>query len=852
VTIGPASSAGQLAVKVVVDDTGLERDLTRKLDKATTAAVGSAGKTLDAGTSKLETFSERASSVGNKASLALTLPLVALGASATNAASDTIEALNKTRVVFGDAAGTVESFAETSAKSFGISRSEALSAAGTLGNLFRAMGAGEKVAAETSVELTKLAGDLASFNNADPTEVLDALRAGLVGEAEPLRRFGVSLSEARVEAEALATGLVKPVANAAKVRSAHLAVEEAVRAATAATKEHGAESLEARKAQEQLAAAETNLAEATKGNVPALTDEQKLMARRSIILKDTTLAQGDFARSLSTSQANQQRVSSALAKDAKATFGETLLPLVQRATVVLGGLASGFSELSPRAQTAFVVLAGGLAALGPVLKVSSNVATVYRALTGETTRRLIATVRLNAAVARLIVTEKLHAAATKARAVAERVAAVASRVAAAAARGLGIALRFATGPIGLAILAIAALVTGFVIAYKRSETFRKIVHGVLNAVAGAAKAFARAMAATFRVVVSVVKVAVDVIGKVLTVLRTIFSVAIALWLLPFVTAFKVAFAVVSVAIKVWLAYVRFAFNLAKTVVLAAVGVIRTVVVAVFNALKTVVLPIVGAIQTGVAFAFNVMRTLVVGYVTVMRTVVTAVFNAMKTAVLFVVNGLRVAIGAAFNVIRTVVTTYVNTIKAIVVRVFQAIAGPVGAALGVVKRVVVTIFDGIRTAISTAIGKVRDVVSGLVEILKTPFRVVLDGLRKLLRAIGRVKIKIPEVGIGPFKAGGQEFGFPDLSGLIPELAAGGIVPATPGGRIVKVAEAGADELVLPLTRERLTALGVGGGDTTIITNVYNPEREPASESVAKRLRRLAALGVTDAAAGAARA
>lgn len=47
---------------------------------------------------------------------------------------------------------------------------------------------------------------------------------------------------------------------------------------------------------------------------------------------------------------------------------------------------------------------------------------------------------------------------------------------------LGMALTLATGPVGLTIAAIVALGTAFVIAYKKSETFRNIVNGAINGV----------------------------------------------------------------------------------------------------------------------------------------------------------------------------------------------------------------------------------------------------------------------------------------------------------------------------------------------------------------------------------
>jgi F0F1-type ATP synthase assembly protein I len=79
---------------------------------------------------------------------------------------------------------------------------------------------------------------------------------------------------------------------------------------------------------------------------------------------------------------------------------------------------------------------------------------------------------------------------TAASAVAARVATVAGTVATAAATAgqwlLNVAL--SANPIGLVILAIAGLVAAVVIAYKKSETFRRIVDGAFRAVTAAASA----------------------------------------------------------------------------------------------------------------------------------------------------------------------------------------------------------------------------------------------------------------------------------------------------------------------------------------------------------------------------
>ena len=62
-----------------------------------------------------------------------------------------------------------------------------------------------------SVKLTRLADDASSFYNVPLETALEKIRSGLVGEAEPLRAFGVLLSEANMKSAALSLGL-KPVA----------------------------------------------------------------------------------------------------------------------------------------------------------------------------------------------------------------------------------------------------------------------------------------------------------------------------------------------------------------------------------------------------------------------------------------------------------------------------------------------------------------------------------------------------------------------------------------------------------------------------------------------------------------
>lgn len=199
------------------------------------------------------------------------------------AASDLNESINKSTVVFGAANKIVEDFAATSAKSFGIAKGEAFAYAGTLGTILKGSGLSQEASAGMSTELVKLAADMASFNNIPIDQALEKIRAGLVGESEPLRTVGVLLSEAAVAEEAYATGI-----------------------AAAGSK---------------------------------LTDQQKVQARYSLILKQTSDTQGDFART-SDGMANQQRILAAQWKDLQGIIGNALLPVAVKLGAVFVHLAT--------------------------------------------------------------------------------------------------------------------------------------------------------------------------------------------------------------------------------------------------------------------------------------------------------------------------------------------------------------------------------------------------------------------------------------------------------------------------------------------------------------------------------
>ena len=118
------------------------------------------------------------------------------------------EALSKNQLLLGESSKAVEAFADTSLESFGVTNLAALQATGVFASLGDAMGMSEEASASMATTLTGLAGDLSSLHDVSVETALTALRAGLIGEAEPLRKLGILLDAATIKSKALAMGLI--------------------------------------------------------------------------------------------------------------------------------------------------------------------------------------------------------------------------------------------------------------------------------------------------------------------------------------------------------------------------------------------------------------------------------------------------------------------------------------------------------------------------------------------------------------------------------------------------------------------------------------------------------------------
>jgi F0F1-type ATP synthase assembly protein I len=231
----------------------------------------------------------------------------------TAAASDLNETVSKTQVIFGKSSPTIMRWSKGTTTAMGLTRNEALTNASAFGDMFRQLGIGLPTTTKMSTKLVGLASDLASFSNADISQVLEAQQAAFRGEYDSLQKFVPAINAARVQ---------------------------------------------------QVALSQTH-----KKSAQDLTAAEKAQATYTIMMHDTVRAQGDFNRT-SQGQANQQRILSAQWGGLKTVIGQGFLPAqlaVTRAMTskLMPALTTLATNLAPRVGAGVTRIARSLAGAIP-------------------------------------------------------------------------------------------------------------------------------------------------------------------------------------------------------------------------------------------------------------------------------------------------------------------------------------------------------------------------------------------------------------------------------------------------------------------------------------------------------
>ncbi len=305
------------SVKIVIDadSTGAEKQLQ--------SASSAVDKFTEASRKQLQSLGKTLAGVGQKMSLMVTGPILAMGAGFIKLASDAEETQSKFDNVFGHVAEAANQWAEQFAASVGRSRNDIKAWMAALQDTFVPLGFTREQAAEFSKQLAQLTVDLSSFNNVAEADALRDLQSALVGNHETMRKYGVIITQAALEQAAYDMGIQKAVTD--------------------------------------------------------MTEQEKVLVRLHMIMQGTTDAQGDATRTAG-SFANQMRALTADIKDLGAELGQMLLPIAQ---AVIGAFRTGlqiFGALPEPIQRLALVAGALLAAIGPIVLVVGKAITAFTSL----------------------------------------------------------------------------------------------------------------------------------------------------------------------------------------------------------------------------------------------------------------------------------------------------------------------------------------------------------------------------------------------------------------------------------------------------------------------------------------
>ena len=261
----------ELKVVITAETSGLKKELDSlktqlsKTEKTVTKTTGGIKKALSSLTKGFT-------------ATAIVYGLIKVGKQAVQTASDLQEVQNVVEVSFGSMSAEVDKFAENAIKQFGLSKLSAKQFASTFMAMSNGMGIAAEAGKNMSLNLTALAGDLASFRNVEQDVAFTALKSVFTGETETLKQFGIVMTEANLEAYALSQGITK--------------------------------------------------------SYSAMSQAEKVALRYSFVLNATKNAQGDFART-SNNWANQVRILKEQLKELAGIIGNGLLKVLQPLIILL-------------------------------------------------------------------------------------------------------------------------------------------------------------------------------------------------------------------------------------------------------------------------------------------------------------------------------------------------------------------------------------------------------------------------------------------------------------------------------------------------------------------------------------
>jgi hypothetical protein len=227
-------------------------------------------------------------------------------------AGDLEQSVGAVSAIFKENAGQINAWSSSAATDVGLTANEFNELGTLIGAQLKNGGTAMDQLAPKTNELIALGADLSSMFGGDTKTAVEALSSALKGERDPIERYGVSLNQAKIDAEAAALGFEKVGGT--------------------------------------------------------LSSEATQAATLSLIMKQTADAHGNFASEADTLAGKQQRLN-AIWKDGRTAIGEQLLPAV---SAITGWFVDKLPGALAGVQSGLATVIGAVTAFGAAWRINDG------------------------------------------------------------------------------------------------------------------------------------------------------------------------------------------------------------------------------------------------------------------------------------------------------------------------------------------------------------------------------------------------------------------------------------------------------------------------------------------------
>lgn len=255
-----------------------------------------------------------------------------------NLAGEAEQSIGAVDAVFKENSKVMHDWAASADRAVGLSANKYREVGVLLGSQLKNAGTPMEQLAGKTNDLITLGADLSSMFGGTAKEAIEAISSALKGEMDPIERYGITLSQASLEAEALSKGIIKPTKDAVAIEEAATKMTLAQTKYNEAIKKHGKDSDEAARAQLGLASAERAFNKASAGKLPKLEAESKALAIQSALYSQSVDSQGNFMREEDTFEHKRQVALESWA-NLKETLGNAFLPAMTNVFGFIGDTA---------------------------------------------------------------------------------------------------------------------------------------------------------------------------------------------------------------------------------------------------------------------------------------------------------------------------------------------------------------------------------------------------------------------------------------------------------------------------------------------------------------------------------